>query len=340
MPIDIDVVDPTSPTFDEDVPAWHAVYVAAACYGRPTTSNPWSLAQMRATLATDRPDQRRTALSATVDGQLVGAGLMTLPLLDNLTTVDVDCLVLPEHRRRGVGAALLAAQERIATDLGRSRVFASVHRGPGEGGVDLGGEAFARSHGYAVGLVDLQSRLDLPVDPRLLDALAEAAAPHHEAYSLRTFSGPVPDEFVASYAQLDAIVDVEAPTGDLEIEPQDAEVSTWRGKEAQSRAQGRTNVSTAALDADGEVVALTELWRSSEPDARLQQWSTIVRRDHRGHRLGVALKVANLRRAAEVWPDAAQVVTWNAEDNVNMLEVNRAMGFRVVETSLELQKVL
>ena len=50
MPIDIDVVDPTSPTFDADVVAWHAVYVAAACYGRPTTSNPWSLAQMRATV--------------------------------------------------------------------------------------------------------------------------------------------------------------------------------------------------------------------------------------------------------------------------------------------------
>lgn len=343
MSLEVVTLDPTAPDFEDRLVQWHAVYDETVRYGRASTANPWSLATFRASLRSTRPDLRRYALLALdregESPEPVGAALFDVPLLDNLTTAVVFCLVPPGRRRRGIGTAVLEAQTRLAVDLGRTVLQADAIEGPGEGGEDLGGLAFARARGFDVELVGLQSRLDVPVDPALLDRLAAAAAPHHEAYRILTFEGPVPDDIVASYAALEALVDVEAPSGGLDLEPNNADVATWRAKEAELAAQGRRNLSTAAVTADGEVVAMSDLL-GRDGEARIHQEGTIVRRDHRGHRLGIAVKVANLRRVGEVWPDARQIVTWNAEDNLHMLDVNDDLGFTVVERTAELQKRL
>ena len=49
--------------------------------------------------------------------------------------------------------------------------------------------------------------------------------------------------------------------------------------------------------------------------------------EHRGHRLGALLKVANLRQAVQHEPQLEAVHTWNADSNAPMLAVNVAMGF-------------
>ncbi len=51
---------------------------------------------------------------------------------------------------------------------------------------------------------------------------------------------------------------------------------------------------------------------------------------HRGHRLGLLLKVANLRFLQQHEPAVTKVYTWNADSNAPMLQVNVAMGFRPV----------
>jgi hypothetical protein len=45
------------------------------------------------------------------------------------------------------------------------------------------------------------------------------------------------------------------------------------------------------------------------------------------------LKVENLRHLAREAPAADRVVTWNADENRPMLQVNEALGFRHVATS-------
>ncbi len=52
--------------------------------------------------------------------------------------------------------------------------------------------------------------------------------------------------------------------------------------------------------------------------------------EHRGHRLGMLLKVANLQELAHYAPEAPLVFTFNAEENRHMLNVNEAVGFRAV----------
>ena len=54
---------------------------------------------------------------------MVGSGLVMLPLADNLTMAYADVTVPEQHRRRGVGSALLAEVEARARAAGRTYVL-------------------------------------------------------------------------------------------------------------------------------------------------------------------------------------------------------------------------
>ena len=88
----------------------------------------------------------------------------------------------------------------------------------------------------------------------------------------------------------------------------------------------------------GEVAAYTDLVTTIHEPDRAYQWGTLVRRADRGHRLGLAVKVANLRLLQRERPDIVQLTTFNAEVNAHMIGVNERMGFVPVERLGEFQK--
>jgi GNAT superfamily N-acetyltransferase len=77
----------------------------------------------------------------------------------------------------------------------------------------------------------------------------------------------------------------------------------------------------------GHLVGYTMLSVPRGRHRAVDQWSTLVLREHRGHRLGMLLKVANLAHLAEVAPGHPSVITFNAEENRPMLAVNEQLGF-------------
>lgn len=84
----------------------------------------------------------------------------------------------------------------------------------------------------------------------------------------------------------------------------------------------------------GEVVALSDLALSrANPAAFVDQMDTIVLPGHRGRRLGMLVKAANLIQVRRLAPSAAGIVTWNAAENRYMLAVNEALGFVPMLTS-------
>jgi RimJ/RimL family protein N-acetyltransferase len=103
-----------------------------------------------------------------------------------------------------------------------------------------------------------------------------------------------------------------------------------REREATIARQGRTKYNTVALSGTGEVVAYSDLATTVHEPGRAYQWGTLVRREHRGHRLGVAVKVANLLLLQRERPDVTRLTTYNAEVNSHMIGVNEALGFRPV----------
>lgn len=202
------------------------------------------------------------------------------------------------------------------------------------------GPEFLRRHGYSLALGDIQRVVDLPVPDALLDELAAEAAPHHAAYTLRSWVGALPDELIQGWAELVSTLMTEAPIGDLHVEPESADVAAVREDEVMMARQGRTKYNTVALDAQGALVAYTDLVTTIHEPGRAYQWGTLVRTADRGHRLGLAVKVANLRLLQRERDDIARLTTYNAEVNGHMIGVNERLGFRPVERLGEFQKLL
>ena len=52
---------------------------------------------------------------------------------------------------------------------------------------------------------------------------------------------------------------------------------------------------------------------SQRPDVVFQD-DTVVMQEHRGNKLGLLIKVANMERLTEQFPDARVLYTWNAPE--------------------------
>jgi hypothetical protein len=73
----------------------------------------------------------------------------------------------------------------------------------------------------------------------------------------------------------------------------------------------------------GHLVAYTVITVPSRPE-RAYQWATLVLPEHRGRRLGILVKVANLRTIDP--SETRDIVTWNAASNEPMIAVNEEFG--------------
>jgi hypothetical protein len=70
-----------------------------------------------------------------------------------------------------------------------------------------------------------------------------------------------------------------------------------------------------------------------------EQWNTVVDPGHRGHRRGLAAKVAGLRHLRREIPGALRLETWNAIENYRMIAINELPGIQIVERVDEFQLV-
>ena len=87
------------------------------------------------------------------------------------------------------------------------------------------------------------------------------------------------------------------------------------------------------------MVAYSDLATTVHEPGKAYQWGTLVRQDARGHRLGLAVKVANLRLLQRERPDVRELITYNAEVNSHMIGVNERLGFVPVARLGEFQKL-
>lgn len=133
------------------------------------------------------------------------------------------------------------------------------------------------------------------------------------------------------YCNLQIAFNGEAPSGELELEDEVWDEERVRSAEERFRNQGRREAVTVAIDRAGTMVGLTELMSSVETGEFSWQGGTLVLKSARGHRLGMAMKVANLRRFQQLIPACRTVHSWNAEENGLMVANNDALGFRPVE---------
>ncbi|QIX25792.1 GNAT family N-acetyltransferase [Nocardioides sp. JQ2195] len=315
--------------------AWWEVGQAASAE-RPFEAWPaWAVS--RIAMPFPRSDSAITALAAYDGARAVGSALLAEFLLDNTHLAEITVWVRPEHRRRGIATSLLAQAEHQARRDGRTTVVSSVFAPVG---AESPGSLFAGARGYPVGSAEETKLLDVATAARAWPTLEQEADAARGDYSVTVFDAACPDEHVQGFADVLSRFIGEIPSGDLDL--QDAQWTPERirlGERERDQA-GRVNVTALALAPDGVVCGFSDVRLNRADPRHGGVGGTLVLPEHRGHRLGLAMKLATHRMVQQRFPECAHIETGNAGVNAPMNAVNERMGYRVVERCLDVQKHL
>ena len=266
MSLEIRELDPfDAAAFD----AWHHVYLLAQQDALGAAAASWQLEEMRVVMQDAGSSARSYGYVGVLGDEVVAAGWMRTPLRDNLELAELDVHVHPAHQGRGIGTSMLGHVEDQARRLGRRVLTGLVGwpSGAGSEGAGAPGPGFARARGYDLALSEVQRELALPADEELLARLADEAALAHPTYTLRSWVGPVPDELLQGWAELTSSLATEAPTGELDLEPEAVSTEVVREREATTAEQGRTKYNTVAVSELGRAGRLLRP-RDHRPRAR------------------------------------------------------------------------
>jgi GNAT superfamily N-acetyltransferase len=265
------------------------------------------------------------------DGEAVGRLEIQFNLLENLNNAMVSIDIIPAHRRQGIGRAVLDFAVDRARAEGRTNIMGTTcWNRPETATLDEAGVRFAEAAGGTPALADVQRRLRLAdIDEQSLTELRAHALAKAAGYRIVTWRGPSPDEWVNDIAYLDGRMFTDAPTGDLELEAEKIDGQRVKASEQVIAARRRETWHTGAVhEESGRLVAWTVISKDETLDWHAWQQITIADPDHRGHRLGLLVKVENLRFFRSDQPAVAVVDTFNAADNSYMISINEQMGFR------------
>jgi GNAT superfamily N-acetyltransferase len=262
---------------------------------------------------------RQIWLACEESGQPAGCYLLELPDRDNTTAGWCTVVVAPRLRRRGIGTALLAHCAGQARQAGRDHLVSDAP-------VGSAGAAFAVAAGATPDLPGVRRQLDIgPELPARLAALRAQAAPLAAGYRLEGWTGATEAGLAEQVAGMGLAMN-DAPRGDSE-EPMQWDAERVRRSEQDSLAAGLRLYSVGALTADGELAGYTQ----TQVDPAQPDWAsqaiTVVPARHRGHRLGLLVKIGMLKLLARHEPAVRHLLTYNAESNTHMVAINDRLGY-------------
>lgn len=298
----------------------------------------WSWPEMSSSWRHDDAGEKKIRLGGWHDGRLVAVGTFFAGLMDNLDKCWVGVAVDPDAQGRGRGREMLEVLEKVAADEGRTTVMAEIKL-PFEEIATHRNRRFSEEAGYSFSNVEIVRHLDLPVPAADLERWSAQSAVKHAGYQVQTHPDVIPEELIESFAAIFGQLAVDAPTGEVDWEEEVMTVERLRDAERMFIESGRRVYCTLAVAPDGSVAAYSTIVvppAGGRTDA--SQWGTFVGRGHRGRRLGMATKAANLRAVQDAHPEIRRIVTQNAETNDWMVSINEEMGFEPVEASVEMVK--
>jgi mycothiol synthase len=282
---------------DDEYEAWRTVRLAVE-----TDSRCLTVEEMR---AADSPD--RLLLLAVEDGEVVGHGIADRS--DTAGAGFVAPRVLPGHRRRGVGSALLRALAEHCSGLGVPTIGTSVD--------DEGSLAFAERFGFV--------EVDREVEQ--VRQVGDEPAPTGLSAGVEVIEASQrPDLWAACYETFgkEVLADFALYTP-LEISAEQWNTS-WFG-----------DPMFLALH-DDEVIGCAGLDRDTDRPERAENALTAVRRAWRGRGIASHLKRRTLHWAA--LNGVEEIYTWTQVGNAPMRSLNEDLGYVTTRNSITVSRTL
>jgi GNAT superfamily N-acetyltransferase len=266
------------------------------------------------------PDRPHPHLVATV-----GDGLVGWTLLRGVASLDAAFLIVavdPDARRQGIGTALL--DRALGAAAGESEVVAVASAAAPDA------LAFAEHRGFEEEHRVYESRLEMSTfDPDGFGALEPPLV--LAGYRFSFLSEEDSPALRRSLHELNETAVQDIPAG-RPIQP--TTFAVWL-RDWIEAPHALPQAFSVALRGD-EPVAFSYVVSQSEGVG--YTWMTAVARAHRGHGLGLAVKVRALRAANAI--GLRQVLTNNDPDNGPMLAINRRLGFRDLPARVWFRKAL
>lgn len=318
-------IAPVEPTDETAMRAWFDMAVPAHAHDLPGDPLPtWNLFRTR--LSVPPAGIALSGWFAHAGDSLAGAAVLHLPQRDNLDNAYVDLLVAPAFRRSGIGRRLLEHLAEQARAHGRKRLILEAFQ-PADG--PSPGTHFLDAVGARVGLLEQRHRLDLgALDHATLAGHAAQARHAADGYDVVQWTGVTPEHLVDDMAVLWTAMSTDAPLDDLSLAPEVWDADRVRAADAVRDARGMLRSVAAAVGPDGHLAGFTVIVMRAAEDTVAAQGATLVRTEHRGHRLGMLIKLANLESLRTLFPDVQAVQTYTADSNPYMRSINTALGFR------------
>ncbi|MDN5894413.1 MAG: GNAT family N-acetyltransferase [Nocardioides sp.] len=254
---------------------------------------------------------------ARVDGRVVGWANLVLPVREYTDVALVGGCVHPDHRNKGIGRALHDSVT-PATDRPWLRMR-TWHGSPGE--------QVLADHGAARTLTHVVRRLDLTDAHGSWPRLREDPAAAARDYTLVRRAGPTPTEALEEMRMLREAIN-DAPDA-VEFEAYPPDRITAYEQDLVSRRQTQYAV-LARHRTTGEPAGLTMVCVDEFAPSVAHQEDTSVVPAHRGHGLGLLLKLEMSEWLRAERPEVVATDTWNAHDNHHMIALNERLGLTVV----------
>jgi RimJ/RimL family protein N-acetyltransferase len=259
-----------------------------------------------------------------VGAEPVGSIRFNVPKRDNLHLATAGIVVHPDHRRQGHGSAMVDEILRLTKENGRRTLWGGCWAD------NTAGAAFLKKHGFTYASHDARRFQYLDqLDQDQLDQQYELARQKATDYELVRVQVPTDEDLLTQLIEVTAAIN-DAPMGELDFEDELFDLQRLKDFEFAAQAKGERLYRVFARHKQtGAVGGHTVMMVQPKRPTFGEQYDTAVHRDHRGHRLGILLKLAMMRWLAEVEPQIERIETWNQADNRYMIDANEAIGYRL-----------
>ena len=286
------------PDDTDDVRVSFEITTAVAAADAPW-EHPWLPSRFDSFLRLGWDGEPPVCYLASIDGRPVGSAFVFYSERDNTHLGWTWLAILPDRRRQGYGSALF---EHVVAEI-RTAGRTSVGTDGWESERALG---FAARHGLERKSQAIMRRQHLTdFAPGRLQELYDEVAAAAKEYELVRVVGRTPEHMVEAMVELVSAIN-DAPTDDLDIEDEVFSPERLAAYEEAAMARGSRLYRLVARHKDtGELGGHTVIAVEDERPEIGDQHDTAVAKAHRGHRLGLFLKVAMLLWLAEAEPDTA-----------------------------------